>query len=56
VTRWALLFAALALLGGLAGFTGWAGVAQGIARALALFLGALALVALALAVTGRRSP
>jgi uncharacterized membrane protein YtjA (UPF0391 family) len=56
VTRWALLFGALALLAGVMGFTGWAGVAGGIARALAVLLGALALFTAALAVTRRRSP
>lgn len=56
MTRWALLFGALALLAGLMGFTGWAGVAGGIARALAMLLGGLALVTAALALTRRRSP
>ncbi len=56
MTRWALLFAALALLAGLLGFTGWAGVAQGIARTMALLLGALALATVALALAGRRAP
>lgn len=56
MTRWALLFGALALLAAVLGFAGWAGVAQGIARTLAMLLGALALVTAALALARRRLP
>ena len=56
MTRWLALFAALALLSALLGFTGWAGVAQGIARTLAVLLGALALFTAALVLMRRRSP
>lgn len=56
MTRWAMLFGALALLAAILGFTGWAGVAQGIARTMALLLGLLALATVALGLARRRSP